>query len=103
MQTLSYVFEELPDFIEGQFRSGSHNGVAEISFAHDGSWYVSAISLDCHNGQCGDAAQSKMIPVSFAYQPEIWSALSESLQSISYDYIQDKVNEANVSLLEAAE
>jgi len=33
---MRYPFEELPDFWDGEFRSGAHNGCAEISYAPSG-------------------------------------------------------------------
>lgn len=100
MQTLSYKFEELPDFFEDQFRSGAHNGVAEISYAPTGAWYVSAISLDCHNGECGAAVRSKMIPL--AHHDVIREKLVAALHEFSEDHITDTVNAALGHLLQVA-
>ena len=94
MNSLRYPFEELPDFWDGEFRSGGHNGCAEISYAPSGEWAVRAIALDCHNGKVGAAAQGKMIPLSRAYQGSLWEALCESLDTFSRDHIQDAVDEA---------
>ena len=94
MNSLSYPFEELPDFWDGEFRSGAHNGCAEISYSQSGDWAVRAIALDCHNGKCGDAARGKSIPLSCAYQGALWEALCESLDVFARDHIQDAVNRA---------
>ncbi len=94
MNSLSYPFEELPGFWDGEFRSGAHNGCAEISYSHTGEWLVRAIALDCHNGKCGDAARGKTIPLSRAYQGALWEALCESLDVFARDHIQDAVNRA---------
>ncbi len=101
MQTLNYKFEELPDFWEGDFRSGAHNGFAEISYSHTGEWYVSGVSLECHNGKLGAAAQGQHIQL-VHYHP-VRAPLVAALEHFSYDYIQDRVNEARVLELEAAE
>jgi hypothetical protein len=92
--SLSYAFEELPDFRDGEFRSGAHNGCAEISYAPSGEWVVRAILLDCHNGKIGAAAAGKKIPLSRAYQGALWEALCESLDAFSRDHIQDAVDRA---------
>jgi len=94
MNCLSYPFEELPDFRDGEFRSGAHNGCAEISYSQSGEWTVRAIALDCHNGRCGEAARGKSIPLSRAYQSALWEALCESLDTFAHDHIQDAVNRA---------
>ena len=94
MNSLRYPFEELPDFRDGEFRSGAHNGVAEIAYGTSGGWIVRTISLDCHNGQCGAAAKGKMIPLSRAYQGALWEALCESLDAFSRPHIQDAVDRA---------
>jgi hypothetical protein len=94
MNSFSYPFEELPDFRDGEFRSGAHNGRAEISYSESGEWTVRAISLDCHNGKCGDAARGRMIPLSRAYQGALWEALCESLDAFSGDHIQEAVDRA---------
>lgn len=92
MNCLSYPFVELPDFWDGEFRSGAHNGSAEISYAQSGEWTVRAIALDCHNGKCGNAARGKSISLSRAYQGALWEALCESLDAFARDHIQDAVN-----------
>lgn len=94
MNCLSYPFEELPDFWDSEYRSGAHNGCAEISYSQSGEWTVRAIALDCHNGKCGDAARAKAIPLSRAYQGALWEALCESLDAFARDHIQDAVNRA---------
>ena len=94
MNSLCYRFEELPDFRDGEFRSGAHAGCAEISYSESGEWTVSAIALDCHNGKCGDAARGKSIPLSRAYQGALWEALRELLEALARDHIQDAVNGA---------
>lgn len=94
ISTIEYQFEELPDFWDGEFRSGSHNGVAEISYAFNGEWFVSGISLDCHNGKFGAEAKGKLIPVSQAYQGPLYHGLADALQHFSSGYIQDKVWDA---------
>jgi hypothetical protein len=94
MNSLRYAFEELPDFRDGEFRSGAHNGCAEISYFESGEWVVSAIALDCHNGKIGAAAQGKSIALSRAYQSALWEALCESLDTFSGDHIQDAVDQA---------
>lgn len=94
MTCVSYPFEELPDFWDGEFRSGAHNGCAEISYSQSGEWTVRAITLDCHNGKCGNAARGKSIPLSRAYQGALWEALCESLDAFARDHIQDAVNHA---------
>ncbi|HKY85358.1 MAG TPA: hypothetical protein VJL90_01195 [Pseudorhodoplanes sp.] len=94
MSCLSYRFEELPDFRDGEFRSGAHSGCAEISYSQSGEWTVRAIALDCHNGKCGEAARGKSIPLSRAYQGALWEALCESLDAFARDHIQDAVNRA---------
>ena len=94
MNSLRNPFEELPDFWDGEFRSGAHNGCAEISYAPSGEWAVRAIALDCHNGKIGAAAQGRMIPLSRAYQGALWEALCESLDTFSRDHIQDAVEAA---------
>lgn len=93
MNTLQYKFEELPDFFENEFRSGAHNGTAEISYSHSGEWYVSAISLECHNGRLGDKAASKIIPL--AHSDVLREKLVAALEQFSFDHIQDAVNGAN--------
>ena len=94
MNCLSYPFEELPDFWDGEFRFGAHNGCAEISYSESGDWTVRAIALDCHNGKCGDAARGKSISLSRAYQGALWEALCESFDAFARDHIQDAVNRA---------
>ena len=94
MNSLSYSFEELPGFWDGEFRSGAHNGCAEISYSTTGEWVVRTIALDCHNGKCGNAARGKMIPLSRAYQGALWEALCESLHAFARDHIQDAVDRA---------
>jgi hypothetical protein len=94
MNSLSYPFEELPDFWEDEFRSGAHNGCAEISYSETGEWLVRAIALDCHNGKCGVAARARTIPLSRAYHGPLWEALCESLEAFARDHIQDAVNDA---------
>lgn len=94
MSCLSYPFEELPGFWDGEFRSGAHNGRAEISYSCTGEWLVRAIALDCHNGKCGAAARGKTITLSRAYQGALWEALCESLDIFARDHIQDAVNRA---------
>ena len=94
MSKLIYGFEELPDFWDDQFRSGSHNGFAEISYEQDGAWFVSAISLECHNGKCGNAAASKAVQVSQAYHGALYHALVFSLEDRLHGSIQDCVNHA---------
>ena len=94
MTCLPYPFEELPDFWDGEFRSGAHNGCAEISYSQSGEWTVRAIALDCHNGKCGHAARGKSIPLSRAYQGALWEALCELLDAFARDHIQDAVNRA---------
>jgi hypothetical protein len=94
MNSLRYDFEELPDFHDGEFRSGAHNGCAEITYWPSGEWVVRSIALDCHNGKLGAAAQGKMIPLSRAYQAALWEALCESIEVLSRDHIQDAVNRA---------
>ncbi len=94
MNSLLYPFEELPDFWDGEFRSGSHNGCAEICYFESGEWTIGAISLDCHNGKIGSAAKEKSIPLSRAYQGALWDALSESLDVFSRAHIQDAVERA---------
>jgi hypothetical protein len=94
MNSLRYPFEELPDFWDGEFRSGAHNGCTEISYFESGEWIVSAIALDCHNGQCADTARAKMIPLSRAYQGPLWEALCESLGAFARGHIQDAVDRA---------
>jgi hypothetical protein len=86
LNSLRYPFEELPDFWDGEFRSGAHNGCAEISYEPSGEWAVRAIALDCHNGKIGTAAAGKMIPLSRAYQGALWA--------FSRDHIQDAVERA---------
>ena len=83
MNSLRYAFEELPDFWDDEFRSGAHNGCAEICYSESGEWTVRAITLDCHNGRCGDAAKGKTIPLSRAHQGALWEALCESLDAVS--------------------
>lgn len=94
MNSLHYPFEELPDFREGEFRSGAHNGCAEISYWPSGEWAVRAIALHCHNGKVGVAAAGKTIAVSRAYQGALWDALCESLDALSGKHIQDAVDQA---------
>ena len=94
MNSLSYPFEELPGFWDGEFRSGAYNGCAEISYSEAGEWLVRAIALECHNGKCGAAARGKTIPLSRAYQGPLWEALCESLDTFARDHIQDAVNRA---------
>ena len=94
MNSLSFPFEELPDFRDGEYRSGAHNGCAEISYSRNGEWVVRTIALDCHNGKCGAAARAKMIELSRAYQSALWEALCESLEALSRPHIQDAVDRA---------
>lgn len=94
MNSLSYSFEELPDFWEDEFRSGAHNGCAEISYSETGEWQVRAIALDCHNGKCGLAARARAVSLSRAYHGPLWEALCESLDVFAHDHIQDAVNRA---------
>lgn len=94
MNSLRFPFEELPDFWDGEFRSGAHNGCAEISYFESGEWTIGAISLDCHNGKIGSAAKGKTIPLSRAYQGALWESLSESLDAFSRAHIQDAVDRA---------
>jgi len=105
MNSLSYPFEELPGFWDGEFRSGAHNGCAEISYSDTGEWLVRAIALDCHNGKCGAAARGKAIALSRAYQGALWEALCDSLDTFARDHIQDAVNRAlaedGISIAEA--
>ena len=96
---LSYQFEELPDFWEGGFRSGSHNGTAEIHVNADGSWIAKSITLDCHNGQCGPSAQSKTVELSRTYQSAMFEALSDALQHFCGAHIEDQIE---MRLAEAA-
>jgi len=88
MNSLRYSFEELPDFWDGEFRSGSHNGYVEICYS------VCAIVLDCHNGKIGNAAKGKLISLSRAYQSALWEALCESLDAVAHPHIQHAVNRA---------
>ena len=94
MNSLLFPFEELPDFRDGEYRSGAHNGCAEISYSQNGEWVVRAIALDCHNGKCGGAARAKTIELSRAYQSVLWEALCESLDALSRPHIQDAVDRA---------
>jgi hypothetical protein len=96
MNSLRYPFEELPDFWDGEFRSGAHNGCAEICYSESGEWTVRSIALDCHNGKCADAAKGKTILLSRAYQGPLWEALCESLDAFSRAHIQDAVDRALV-------
>jgi len=50
--------------------------------------------LDCHNGKCADAARTKMIPLSRAYQGPLWETLCESLDAFSRAHIQEAVDHA---------
>ncbi|MBR2118460.1 MAG: hypothetical protein IJ935_07280 [Afipia sp.] len=44
-QTLRYEFEELPAFIDQGFECGQLDGIAEISYASDGEWFIRDIGL----------------------------------------------------------
>jgi hypothetical protein len=94
MNSLRYRFEELPDFRDGDFRSGAHDGCAEIAYSHSGEWLVRAISLDCHNGKLGGAARGRTIPLSRAYQGWLFEALCDSLDTLARGHIQDAVERA---------
>lgn len=94
LSTIVIDFEEAAGFSSGEFRAGLFNGVAEISYAENGEWFVSAISLQCDNGKCGKAAEAKLIPLSRAYDGPIFEAIAQHLEKFSRDNIQDKVDEA---------
>lgn len=94
LSTVSYKFEEAAGFSSDQFRAGLFNGVAEVSYAENHEWFVSAISLECDNRKCGDAAQSKMVPLSRAYDGPIFEAIAQHLEKFERDHIQEMVNEA---------
>lgn len=94
LSAISIDFEEAAGFSSGEDRAGCFNGVAEISYAENGEWFVSAIILQCHNGKCGAAAKSKLIPLSRAYDGPIFEAIAQHLEKFSRDHIQDAVNEA---------
>lgn len=92
MTTFIFKFDELPDFWEGDFRSGAHNGEADIHINADGTWLVKAIRLECSNGQIGPMADSKMIEVSRAYQGAMFDALCDSLEHFSGPHIDDAID-----------
>jgi hypothetical protein len=94
---IKFDFEELPSFWRGDMRSGAHNGSAEITALHDGEWAITAISLDCHNGKCGNAAKGEKIEISRSYDGALFHALCQSLERFHTDNIQDAVNDALAS------
>lgn len=98
MKTFQYPFEELADFWHDDFRSGAHNGVATIAPLTDGEWAVVEIQLDCHNGGCGPAAQSKLITLSRSYQAAMFEALCDSLRHFSGAHIEDRIAEIEVEM-----
>ena len=94
MNSLSFPFEELPDFRDGEYRSARITAALRFPIRGIGEWVVRTIALDCHNGKCGAAARAKMIEVSRAYQSALWEALCESLEALSRPHIQDAVDRA---------
>jgi hypothetical protein len=94
LSTIHYGFDEAAGFSSGEFRAGLFNGVAEISYADNREWFVSAISLQCDNGKFGKDAEGKMIPLSRAYDGPIFEAIAAHLEKFSRDHIQDAVNAA---------
>lgn len=93
VQTIDYPFEEAAGFSVGEYRAGLFNGVAEIAYASNGEWFISALSIECDNGKLGDAAHSKMEPLSQAYDGPLFHAIADNLRKFSGGHIDDRVRE----------
>ena len=86
------LFEELPLWRDGIWRAGAIDGIAEIVFDFNANdWHVADITLQAHNGRCGDAAQGKSISLSSERDESLYEALLDSLSDTYGTYIEERV------------
>ncbi len=91
MHIIRFQFEELPGFHRGGFFAGSFNGFADIEYADDGDWMVTAFTLECCNQKLGPSAQAQTVELSNSYDKELWSGLLECLGELQSDFINDAI------------
>lgn len=96
------TFEQLPLFSQkaanGEvFAAGLIDGEVEVSYDHDGQWWVSDISISIDNFRMGSAAQGKTVPLCPEENPGLYNLIldvfcdkyAETIDQWVYDEMQE--------------
>jgi hypothetical protein len=91
LRSITYKFEELPAYRDGEWVAGLLYGKAEIEFNRHGSWFVTAITLDGDNGKIGNEAKGKSLTVSQSFDTALWARIESELREHHESNIIEKI------------
>lgn len=95
---LSYEFEELPLVISNGIEAAFINGMAEVQYSRDGSWFVQDVSVEGFGDRVNGKRQWLLVRAPYALE----DIITDRLKGEWSCKVQDAINEQLASDREGA-